>query len=133
MYLMFPLEMMGKQCKSSFLSLGLFLKAPNQIMLLSPGISCTLTLCQSTAIYPRFLICTFSMLTILTMQIENIQRRQISYIFKMKTVCVRPSCYMDAFAIANRIEQESYVKNRFRGKKSSVFMPDVPSLSRPLA
>lgn len=51
----------------------------------------------------------------------------------MKTVCVRPSCYMDAFAIANRIEQESYVKNRFRGKKSSVFMPDVPSLSRPLA
>lgn len=33
MYLMFPLEMTGKQCKSSFLSQGLLLKAPNQFML----------------------------------------------------------------------------------------------------
>lgn len=50
----------------------------------------------------------------------------------MKTICMRPSCYMDLFAIINRMEQEFYVKKKSRGKKSSVFMPDVSSLSKPL-
>lgn len=49
---------------------------------------------------------------------ENIQRRQICYIFKMKTIHMRSSCYMDLFAIIKRMEQEFYVKNKFRGKKS---------------
>lgn len=35
----------------------------------------------------------------------------------MKTICMRPSCHMDLFAIINRMEQEFYVKNKFREKK----------------
>lgn len=76
-----------------------------------------MTVCQSTAIYPRFFLFTFNVLTILTTQIENIQWRQISYIFKMETVHMRASCYMDLFAVINRMELEFYVKNKFREKK----------------
>lgn len=49
----------------------------------------------------------------------------------MKTICMRPSCYMDLFAIINKMEQEFCVKNKFRGKKN-LQSSDVPSFSKPL-
>lgn len=74
-------------------------------------------MCQSTAIYPSFFLFTFNKLTILTIQIKNIQWRQISYIFKMETLHMRASCYMDLFAIIYRMELEFYVKNKSKEKR----------------